>query len=424
MKKENKLNWRRLDNSAKIFPMSTGEKYSTVFRISTVLKEDIQPEVLQKAVIKSLEKYEAFKVRMRAGLFWYYLEENNKQPIVEEEKDYPCKYINPRRNRGYLFKVTYYKNKINIDIFHSLTDGNGGTTFFKEIVYTYLEMCYPEDLKQENRKTRKIEYDIEDSYIKNYNKKINTNVPNPRAYELKGKKIKLGAISAIHQIIDLEQLKKECEKYNVTVTQYLTAVLMYAIYKENYKSKKPLRVCIPVNLKKYYPSKTISNFFSFIMLDGKRKQEEFEEIITLVKKEFKEKLEEKEILKTMSGTVKLGNNIFIKMIPLALKNIIVRLAYLEIRKHSTITYSNTGRVGIMGEYQKYIDYFMILISPDPVEKIKCSSCTFENKIVFTFTSILNNSKIEKAFYEFLKNKGIEIKIESNGVLDDISTENK
>ena len=160
------------------------------------------------------------------------------------------------------------------------------------------------------------------------------------------------------------------------------------------------------------------------MLDGKKKQDNFEEIITLVKKEFKEKLEEEEILKTMSGTVKLGNNIFIKMIPLALKNIIVRLAYLEIRKHSTITYSNTGRVGIMGEYQKYIDYFMILISPDPVEKIKCSSCTFENKIVFTFTSILNNSKIEKAFYEFLKNKGIEIKIESNGVLDDISTKNK
>ena len=424
MKKENKLGWRRLDNSAKIFPMSTGEKYSTVFRLSAVLKEDVQQEKLQKAVIKALEKYEAFKVRMKAGLFWYYLEENNKNPIVEEEKDYPCKYINPRRNRGYLFKVTYYKNKINIDIFHSLTDGNGGTTFFKEIVYTYLEMCYPEDLKQENRKTRKIEYDIEDSYLKNYNKKINTNVPNPRAYELKGKRIKLGAISVIHQIIDLEQLKKECEKYNVTVTQYLTAVLMYTIYKENYKGKKPLKVCIPVNLKKYYPSKTMSNFFSFIMLEGKKKQDTFDEIVSLVKHEFKEKLAEEEILKTMSGNVKLGNNIFIKMIPLILKNIIVRLAYLEIRKHSTITYSNTGRVGIMGEYQKYIDYFMILISPDPVEKIKCSSCTFENKIVFTFTSILNNNKIEKAFYEFLKNKGIEIKIESNGVLDDISTENK
>lgn len=424
MKKENKLTWRRLDNSAKIFPMSTGEKYSSVFRLSAVLKNDIQPEILQKAVIATLEKYEPFKVRMKAGLFWYYLEQNNKEPKVEEERDYPCKYINPRRNRGYLFKVTYFKNKINIDIFHSLTDGNGGTIFFKEIIYTYLEMCYPEDLKQENRKARKIEYDIEDSYIKNYNKKIKSNAPNPRAYELKGRKIKLGAISAIHQIIDLEQLKKECAKYDATVTQYLTAVLMYAIYSQNYKGKKPLKICIPVNLKKYYPSKTMSNFFSFIMLEGKKKQENFDDIISLVKQEFKEKLAEEEILKTMSANIKLGNNIFIKLIPLILKNIIVRLSYLEIRKHSTITYSNTGRVGIMGEYQKYIDYFMILISPDPVEKIKCSSCTFENKIVFTFTSILNNNRIEKAFYEFLKQRGIDVKIESNGVLDDISTENK
>lgn len=424
MKKENKLTWRRLDNSAKIFPMSTGAKYSTVFRISSVMKNDIQPEILQKAVVETLKKYEAFKVRMKAGLFWYYLEENNKEPIVEEEREYPCKYINPRRNRGYLFKVTYFKNKINIDIFHSLTDGNGGTTFFKEIIYTYLEMCYPQELKQELRKARKIEYDIEDSYIKNYNKKIKTHEPNPRAYELKGKKIKLGAISTIHQIIDSEQLKKQCQKYDATVTQYLTAVLMYAIYSENYKGKKPLKVCIPVNLKKYYPSKTMSNFFSFIMLEGKKKLDNFDEIINIVKQEFKEKLAEKEIIKTMSGNVKLGNHILIKIIPLILKNIIVRLSYLEIRKHSTITYSNTGRVGIMGEYQKYIDYFLVLISPDPVEKIKCSSCTYENKIVFTFTSILNNNKIESAFYKFLTERGISVRIESNGVLDDISTENK
>ena len=123
----------------------------------------------------------------------------------------------------------------------------------------------------------------------------------------------------------------------------------------------------------------------------------------------------------MSDNVRLGNNIFIKLIPLILKNILVRLSYLEIRKHSTITYSNIGRIGIIGEYQGYMDYFLMLIAPDPVEKIKCSSCTFENKIVFTFTSILNDNKIEKAFYEFFKNRGIDVRIESNGVLDDIST---
>lgn len=422
----NKIKWRKLDNSAKIFPMSTGSRYSSVFRLSVVLNSKVNPKILYKALLSTLDKYEIFKVKMKAGLFWYYLEENTKNPIIEEENNYPCKYIDPKANNNYLFKVTYFNNKINIDIFHALTDGNGGNIFFRELVYTYLEMCHPRDLKQEIRRPRKIEYTEEDSYIKNYSKKIDTKSKNERAYELKCKKIPLTGISVIHQIIDLDKLKIECKKYDATVTQYLTAVLMYSIYNTNYiqnKGKKPLKICVPVNLKKYFPSKTLSNFFSYIILSAKFKNNKldiFDNMVEFVKKEFKEKLSEEEVLRVMSSNVKLGNNFFIKIIPLFLKNILVRIGYLEIRKHSTITYSNIGRVGILGNYQKYIKYFLMLIAPDPVEKIKCSSCTFDNKIVFSFTSILNNNDIEKAFYNFLISKGIDVTIESNGVLDDIS----
>ena len=428
-KKEYKLPWRRLDNSAKIFPMSTGKKYSTVFRLSVVLKEKVNLIVLEKAVNIALEQYKSFKVRMKAGLFWYYLEENSKKSIIEEERDYPCQYINPKTNNNYLFKVTYFENKVNIDIFHSLTDGDSGNMFFKEIIYNYLELMYPETF-QDERRLRKIEYNTEDSYMKNYDKKAKSNASLKKAYILKGKKIKLGAVSAIHEIIDLEDLKKESKKNEATITQYLTAVLIYSIYEENYKKtngKKPIKVCIPVNLKKYFPSKTMSNFFSYITLEAQMKKDNmdtFENILEFVKADFKKRLTEEEVMKTMSGNVKLGNNPFIKMIPLALKKIIVRLSYIEIRKYITTTFSNIGRVGIIGKYKDYIDYFLVLIAPESVEKIKCSSCTFENKMVFTFTSILDDNKIEKRFYEFLKEKGIRVEIESNGVLDDISTEIK
>ena len=201
---------------------------------------------------------------------------------------------------------------------------------------------------------------------------------------------------------------------------------MYSIYKENYiknKGKKPIKICIPVNLKRYFSSKTMTNFFSYITLVAqieKDKLNTFEKMISFVKKEFKNRLNEEEIIKTMSTNVKIGNNLIVRTIPLFLKKILVRLSYLEIRKYTTITFSNIGRVGIIGEYKKYIDYFLMLIAPEPVEKIKCSSCTFENNMVFTFTSILGNNKIEKAFYNFLKERKIQVKIESNGVLDDIS----
>ena len=247
---------------------------------------------------------------------------------------------------------------------------------------------------------------------------------------MKGRKIKLGAVSVIHQIINLEDLKSECKKKDATITQYLSACLIYAIYQENAKKsnkEKPIKICIPVNLKKYFSSQTMSNFFSYITLEAEMKKDKlnnFDKILKFVKKEFEEKLKQEEIVKTMSGNVKLGTHPFIKMIPLVLKKPIVRLSYLEIRKYTTITYSNIGRIGIIGKYKDYIKYFLLLIAPEQIEKIKCSSCTFENEVVFTFTSILNNNKIEKRFYEFLKKKGIRVNIESNGVLDDISTEIK
>lgn len=426
-KEENRLSWRKLDNSAKIFPISAGKKYSTVFRFSAVMKEKVYPKKLEKAVIKTLEEYKSFKVRMKAGFFWYYFEENPKKPIIEKEKEYPCKYINPRTNNNYQFKVTYFENKINIDIFHSLTDGNSGMTFFKEIIYNYLEILHPEEFNDE-RTLRKIEYDTEDSYMKNYDKKSKSNASSQKAYELKGRKIGLGAISAIHEIINLEQLKQECKKYEATITQYLTSVLIYSIYEENYKKyngKKPIKVCIPVNLKKYFQSKTMANFFSYITLIAKKENmEAFDKIVEFVKNDFKQRLTEEEIMKTMSANVKLGNNIAVKVVPLFLKKILVRLSYLEIRKYTTITYSNIGRIGIIGKYQDYIDYFLMLIAPEPVEKIKCSSCTFENKMVFTFTSILKDNSIEKRFYQFLQERRIDVTIESNGVLDDISKEIK
>ena len=164
-------NWRRLDNSAKIFPIASSKKYSSVFRLSAVLKEKIEPQILKKAVDIVLNNLRPFKVKLKKGLFWYYFEDNNKEVIVEQEKNYPCKYIDPNTNNDYLFKVTYWENKINLDIFHSLTDGNSGIIFLREIVYTYIELTHSQDFNAKLRLTRKLSNNTEDDYLKNYDKK-------------------------------------------------------------------------------------------------------------------------------------------------------------------------------------------------------------------------------------------------------------
>lgn len=418
------LKWRRLDNSAKIFPITSSKTFSTVFRLSAVLKEKIIEEDLKEAVNDTLEKFPSFKVMLKKGAFWYYFQDNPKEVIIEEENNYPCKYIDKNTNNGYLFKVTYFQNKINLDVFHALADGNSASIFFKELVYRYIELVHQEEFEVSLRSDKKMLVSTEDSYMKNYDKKLKGNADGHKAYVLKGGQLPLGAVAVTHEIINLEQLKKECKKQNSTITQYLTAVLIYSIYQENYSNnrrKKPIKICIPVDLRKYFPSETLSNFFSYITVVANMQQlKTFEDILEFVKKEFKEKLEKEEIAKTMSANVKLGNNLLIRIMPLFIKRIIAGIGYEEIRKYTTTTFSNIGRMGIIQEYKKYIDYFMLLIAPESVEKIKCSSCSFENKMIFTFTSILANAKIENGFCEFLRQKGISVEIESNGVSDVIS----
>ena len=412
---------RKLDNSAKIFPLMSSKKYSSVFRISACLTQKVDKDLLQLATIKALDTFSSFRVKLKKGFFWYYYEENGKQPIVQEEPPYPCKYIEFSKNNDYLFKVTYKENKINIDIFHSLTDGNSGTHFFKEIIYEYLELSNKEALNEEVRTKRKIEYTTEDSYITHYDKKSPSNASSTKAYILQGKMLQHPRIGAIHEIINLEQLRVKAKQNEATVTQYLASVLIYAIYQANYikyKGKKPIKVCIPVDLKKYFKSETINNFFSYITVEANLKRDgssKFEEILEIVKKEFKKKLTEEEIKKTMSTNVKIGKNIFIGAVPLFLKEWIVKLSYIEIRKYTTITFSNIGRIGMIGKYHQFIKKFMILIAPEQVEKIKCSSCSYADKLVFTFTSTLEDTQIEKEFYTFLRQQGIEVNIKDNGV---------
>ena len=421
--------WRKLDNSAKIFPIDSDKNFSAVYRMSVLLTEDINPKILKDAVNKTLESFTSFKVCLKRGFFWYYLEENTKEIIIDEEKNYPCKYIDKNTNNGYLFKVTYYKNKINVDTFHSLTDGSSSIEFIKAIAYNYIDLAHPDETKNipEMEVKQNIEVNdknTEDSYMKNYQKSLKSPKGGKRAYILHGRRIPLYGVNVTHGFINLKQIIKRCRKLKVTVTQYFTAVLIYAIYQEylekykNRKLKKPIKICIPVNLKKYFESTTITNFFSYISINASAKELDlldFNKVLEFVHDDFKKKLDKTEIARTMMKNIKLGNNIGVKAIPLFLKRPIVKISYIEIRKYSTTTLSNIGKVNVLPEYQKYIDNFLFLIAPDRGEKIKCSTMSYKDNIIFTITSILKNDGVEKKFFEYLEKENTTVQIETNGV---------
>ena len=166
------VKWGKLDNTAHLFPVIAGEGMSNVYRVSITLKEEIEQEKLQEALDIVLPKFSIFNCRLRQGMFWYYFEENGKRsPRVVEENTYPCQYIQENRNRSYLFRVTYYKRRINLEVFHVLTDGTGALYFLKELAYQYLRLVHPElREKYADRLSSHTSLNTEDSFLANTKK--------------------------------------------------------------------------------------------------------------------------------------------------------------------------------------------------------------------------------------------------------------
>lgn len=416
-----KFYWRKLDSQAKVFSLASNNKYHSVFRLSIVLNEKIEEKILQKALEFTLDKYQAYKVKLLNGVFWQYLEVNNQMPVVTMENEYPFRKVNTKENNDYLFKVTYFNNKINIDFYHALTDGNSGIEFLKDIVYRYLELKHPNKLNQERLKEKITILDSENAYENNYKKHIAKKTFSSRAYMIKGDKLEEGKVGITHFNIDLNEIKKCSREKLCGLSVFIVAMIGYSIYESTYKNQKnnkPINLCIPIGLKKYFETNTLSNFFSHMMINLKLKKDrryKFEDIIFLVKEEFEKKSSQEKIISTMCSIVESVNNPIVRIMPLFLKKIMIRIGSLEFKKHITMTVSNLGIIEVDNKYSDFIKQFFTMLGPDWAEKIKCGICSYKNNLVVTFGTKLNNCMLEKEFQNILEKNNIKYTIEGNEI---------
>ena len=411
--------WRMLDDQAKIYSLSYNKKDTSVFRLSVTLTENIKEDILNKAFLLALNSFKSFSVKLQRGFFWYYMEYNSKYPIVSIEDDYPFRRLINKKNNDYLFKVTYFNNKINVDYFHVLTDGNGGALFLKEIVCRYIELLYPKKFKYEA--TNIVIDDVSNDYKKNYLKSKKRGYKYPVAYTIKGEALKYGKVSLNHFVINLNDIKLKYKNSNCTLSIFLVSMLAYSLYETNYKKhngKKPINICVPINLKNYFASKTNSNFVSFMMVSlsfKSNKKYKFDDIIMMVKKEFDKKLKYDKIISNMTSDGKLINNVFVRLVPLLLKKCMVLIGTLSFKKHFTMTFSNLGIIDMDSKYSKYVKDCFFIMSPDWAEKLRCGVCSYGDNLVVSFGSNIKSNEIEVKFKDLLDEFKIKYSIEGNGI---------
>jgi len=404
--------WRNIDNTAKIFSLDF-KKNANVFRVSILLKDKVDRKVLEQALDKSLESHESLRVKLKMGWFWDYFEYNDKKPIVKERKN-DLKHFDYARNNDYLFKVTYNNKKIDVDFFHLLTDGAGAINFITSIISNYL------DIKNHtfyNSNEKKYELSYDDELLKNYDKNSRSN-PGLKNIYLFPNKIKRGLNNTYHYTVGINEIKDVSKGYNATVTEYLTALYIYAIYNSMYdkNSKKEIALTIPIDIRKHYKVDTLSNFFVCMKVNPKiceRDLSSFEEILNAVKLEFKNNLTSDKIKEYLAKEVRLGQNIGYKYVPTFIKKFFMGNLGKFFGTSTTSTLSNLGIIDIDNNYKEYIDNIYALVMPGRLQKIKCTICTFDSNLNITMNSNIEDLVFEREFYKLLKMKMKKVKVISN-----------
>ena len=268
-----KLRWMRLDNAAKIYPAAKRRNWTNYFRLSATLTEEVDLNVLRAALDVTVRRFPSMAVRLRRGVFWYYLEQIPKAPAIQSEKSCPLAHVPFDQVRRCALRVLVYHDRIAVEFFHAITDGTGGTIFLKTLLAEYLCQKYGITIPAENgvlgRLEEPDEEELEDSFLR-YAGDVKASRKEATAYHLSGTPEPDGFKNLVTLMVPTDALRSCAREYGVTVTELLAAAMMQAIdrlqaEKEPRRShRKPVKVLIPVNLRNLFPTRTLRNFASYI----------------------------------------------------------------------------------------------------------------------------------------------------------------
>jgi hypothetical protein len=411
----------RLDNAAKIFPSLLTKQQTTIFRLSANIDKAVNIKILEESLSAMLVRCPYYRVHLRRGLFWYYLEPCDSEARIEAESRYPCLYL-PYKKPGVLpFRVLAYQNRIAFEIAHFITDGTGALNFLNGLLLEYLRRR-GEKIDPEGRIIECTDppdpKEGEDSFRIHYEKGVPQAKQLPPALQLRGKQEKPPIFHVTEGKMESADLKREASRYGATIGEFLTALLIDVAQEVMVRRKlkpRPIRISIPINLRKVYPSITMRNFALSVEpgIDPRLGDFQFGDIVAKVHHFMKMEFDQRMIRRQLARNIEGEKNPFVRIIPLLFKDPLLRHFYgIFGRKAFTLSFSNLGRIQIPEQMKPFIKGYQFL--PPPLKQsVNATSVAYAGKTSLFITSTVQDRSVERLVYTRLRKMGIRVSVTTN-----------
>ena len=422
---EKSLRWLRLDNAAKIYPAAARRNWNNFFRLSATLREPVDREVLRSALDMVIPRFPSIAVRLRRGAFWYYLEQIPKAPDIQDEKSCPLAHAPFGQVRRCAFRVLVYENRIAVEFFHALTDGTGAMVFLKTLLAEYLGQKYGAQIPNEcgvlGRLGAPSDEELEDSFLR-YAGNVKASRRESTAWHLSGTPEKDGFINLVTLMIPSDEMRACAKEHGVSVTELLGAAMMQALAELQAEKipqasrRKPVKVLLPVNLRRMFPSKTLRNFASYVTpeIDPRLGEYTFDELCAIVHHRMALENDPRAMRAKFATNVASERSPVLKVMPLFVKNAAMKAVFDTVGEcKSCLCLSNLGDVKLPEAMREYIARMDFIIGVQAKAPHNCGVLSYGGTMYINLVRNICEPELELHLYRVLHRLGLHIKAESN-----------
>lgn len=399
-----------IDNASILFLAQARKDHTNCFRFSMTLSEDICPTSLQKAVDRVYKRFPIIFARFHFGIFQHIQIPVDTPPQVQRD---PGCLITMRKKElsTCAYRVYYEGKKISIEVFHALTDGYGAIASFTALVAEYLSIKYGTvfpattaliDITQDPQP-----HELEDAFLR-YNQEPPKRIPSRFAYQLPGGNSDRSSVRTTARTISAGELREAAHRYGVTINTLISAVMASSVMDvqmhHSQKNLKPVRIMVPVDLRRIFPSRTLRNFSYYILptMEPKDACKPLSELLKSFNAQIQTQLQKEHIGAVISNNVKLQNAWFMRIIPLPIKCALMRLICCFFGEPtSSVTVTNLGNVALPEEMHAFVQHMDVTLTPRMLSPYGCTVLSYNGELTINVSRFPKNGELEDVFFQKL-----------------------
>lgn len=400
-----------IDNSAILYLALIRKDHTNIFRFTLTITEDIDPDLLQQAVDRVHKRMPMIFAGFRPGFFKYTQVQADMPPQVKPDPS--CLITMTREEIAQCaYRVYYKENLIIIEGFHALSDGYGIAASFSTLAAEYLNLRYgleiPAGYPIMNCDIAPPEEELEDSYLK-YGDATPLHMPSRYSFQLPGKEASHDIIHEAHKYIPLIDVLTASRRHGVSMTALLSAVMAASVMEVQKLTSagklRPVRIMVPIDLRRIFPSKTLRNFILYALptMEPDESDLPIQKLAEKFSLQIKAHLQKDNLAGIIAYNVKTQNSPFFKILPSKSKCWLMRVAYRFFgESNSSITFTNLGNIALPEIMIPYVKSIRLTMTPRARSPYNCGMLTYNGQFLINICRFPENSELEKIFYDKLQ----------------------